>query len=89
MVDQEYSDEVIAKIEEVYALIEKEKLQAFDKNRDYIDRALRREIVSKLWGENANYQYVILDTDPAIARAAEIIKNSEEYYGLLENVSPD
>jgi len=80
----EYGEEIIKKLDELYAVVEGEKVKDFERNREHIERSLRREIVSKLWGEDANYQYVMLDTDSAIAKAFELLSDSDEYYSLLE-----
>jgi len=82
-VDLGYDSGIAEQLEMVHETVDIEKKKDFERNLDYIDRALRREFVSKLWGEDANYQYVILKTDPAIAKAVEIIKNEDEYTALL------
>lgn len=84
IVDLEYGSEVGTQIRELKAAFELEKERDFDRNREYIERSLRREIILSLWGENANYQYVILKTDPLIRKATGLILNSKEYAASLE-----
>ncbi|MCD6502305.1 S41 family peptidase [bacterium] len=78
-----YTSGVEKQFDDLRESIESEKKKDFERNRDYIDRAIRREFVSKLWGEDANYQYVVLKTDPTIAKAVEIINHEDEYAALL------
>ncbi|RKZ29393.1 phage tail protein [bacterium] len=83
-VELEYGEEVISKINDLTKAIEKEKKKELEHNRGYIERALRREIVTNLWGEDENYQYVILDTDPIIEKAVGLLVDAENYYKTLE-----
>ncbi|HHS50847.1 MAG TPA: S41 family peptidase [candidate division Zixibacteria bacterium] len=78
-----YNSEIYEHFDIIHVMIEQEKVKDFERKRDYIERGLRREFVTQVWGEKANYQYVIFDTDPAIARAVELIRNEREYFALL------
>ncbi|MGC9314917.1 MAG: S41 family peptidase [bacterium] len=84
VVDLEYGDEVQTQISELKEAFEMEKKRDYERNREYIERSLKREIVLNLWGENANYQYVILKTDDVILKAADLILNTQEYIASLE-----
>ncbi len=84
IVELEYGEEVNTQVEELKAAFQMEKERDYDRNRDYIERSLRREIVLNLWGEDANYQYVILPTDKIIQEAAQLILDTNEYYASLE-----
>jgi len=83
-IDLEYGEEVLAQIEGLRAALDSEKEKDLGRNREYIERSLKREIVLNLWGEDANYQFVILTNDPIIEQAAGIIRDSGEYYSFLE-----
>ncbi len=83
-VELKYDDSISKQLESLRQTVKVEKKKDFEKKRDYIERAIRREFVSKIWGEDANYQYVILDTDPAIAKAVEILRDKDDYYSLLQ-----
>ena len=63
--------------------IKKEKEADFIASRDYIKRAIRREIVQQLAGEKGLYEEVILKTDPGIMKAAELLKDNAEYSRIL------
>jgi carboxyl-terminal processing protease len=65
-------------------VIDKEKEADFEKSLDYIKKALKREIVSKIAGERGIYEEVILETDPSVLRAIELLKNRNEYARILE-----
>jgi len=84
IVDLEYGDEVQTQISELKEAFEMEKKRDYERNREYIERSLKREIVLNLWGENANYQYVILKTDDVILKAADLILNTQDYIASLE-----
>lgn len=80
-----YGNGVTDEINKLREAIEEEKEKDFERYREYIERALRREIVTKLWGEDATYEYVTLDTDKVIGRAMELIRDDDEYYEFLES----
>jgi carboxyl-terminal processing protease len=61
------------------SLIEKEKIADFENSRDYMKRALKREIVSKIAGQRGVYEEVILKTDRAVLSALELLKDKEQY----------
>lgn len=84
IVELEYGEEVNTQIEELKEAFQMEKQRDYERNRDYIERSLRREIVLSLWGEDANYQHVILPTDKVIQQAADLILDANEYYASLE-----
>ena len=84
VVKLEYGEDVLSSIGALQEAIEAEKKHDLDNNRDYVERALRREIVTALWGEDANYQYVILPNDPMIQQAIELIGNRDSYLSYLE-----
>jgi carboxyl-terminal processing protease len=64
-------------------LIELEKSGDFDKSKDYIYRALKREIVSKIDGQRGIYEEIILKTDQGILQAIDLLLNTEEYSRVL------
>jgi carboxyl-terminal processing protease len=68
-------------------LVRKEKEADFEKSRDYIKRAIRREVVSKIEGQRGVYEKVILNTDPSILQAIELLRNPDEYTKVLSGES--
>jgi len=65
-------------------LVEKEKEADFDKSIDYIKKAIKREIVSKIGGQRAVYKDVILKTDKAVMAAVKLMQDKAEYSRILE-----
>jgi carboxyl-terminal processing protease len=65
-------------------LVEKEKVADFEHSKDYIKRAIRRELITKLYGQRGLYEQVILKTDPAVKQALDLIRNDQEYTRVIE-----
>ncbi|UCD95419.1 MAG: S41 family peptidase [Candidatus Zixiibacteriota bacterium] len=88
VVDEEGKDSLynpaIAAFDE---LVQREKEADFEKSIDYIKRAVKREIVSKIEGQRGVYEKVILKTDASILQAIELLKNPEEYSRVLNGGS--
>ncbi|MFH2037055.1 MAG: S41 family peptidase [Candidatus Zixiibacteriota bacterium] len=64
-------------------LIEKEKEADFEKSKDYIKKALKREIVSKIAGQRGVYEEVVLKTDKTVKAAIELLQNKDGYAKAL------
>ncbi len=62
----------------------REKAKDFDTAREFIRRALRREILSSKFGTNALYEQVVLKEDPAVRAAVELLKDAGRYRSLLK-----
>ncbi|MCK4657201.1 MAG: hypothetical protein KAT85_09200, partial [candidate division Zixibacteria bacterium] len=71
-------------IEEIRALIEAEKERDFDKSSDYIRRSIKREIIRKQFGERGVYEELVLQTDPYVKKALEVLRKDDEYSKQLE-----
>lgn len=77
-------DSLFAKsIESVARLVAKEKENDFDKSKEYIKRAIKREIIAKLYGQTGLYEQMVLKTDPDVQAALNLIKNDKEYTRIL------
>jgi len=63
--------------------IEKDKIEEFDKSFDYIKRSIKRDILTKLYGEKAVYRQNVLKTDKYVQKAIEILTSPKEYAGIL------
>ena len=72
-----------AGIANLESLVEKEKQSDFDKSRDYIKRALKREVVSSISGERGVYENIVLRTDKSVQKAVEILTQPKEYTRLI------
>lgn len=70
-------------LDSMKALIELEKGKDFEKSRDYIKQAIKREVVSSISGERGVYEEIVLKDDPTVKRALEILKTPKEYSRLL------
>lgn len=70
-------------IEELETQIEKEKEADFEKSLPYITKAIKRELVANIGGQRGVYEQVILKTDPAVLKAVELLKNSQDYSTIL------
>lgn len=71
-------------IEDLRAMVEAEKQKDFDTSRDYISRSIRREVIRKQFGDKGVYEELVLESDPYVRKAIEILKQKEEYSKLLE-----
>jgi len=71
-------------LDEFADLVDKEKDADFERSMDYIKKAIKREIVSKIGGQRAVYENVILKTDPAILQAVKLMQDKAEYSKILE-----
>ncbi len=65
------------------SVIEKDKETEFTQSIDYMKRSIKRDILTRLYGENEVYQQVVLKTDPYVRKAVDIISSPKEYAGIL------
>ncbi len=72
-----------AAIANLEGLVEKEKQHDFDKSKDYIRRAIKREVVSSISGERGVYENIVLRTDKTVQKAIEILTAPKEYSRLI------
>ncbi len=70
-------------IEELRALIDQDKEDDFQESREYISRSLKREIVRKQFGERGVYEELVLQTDPYVQKALEVLREKNKYSNLL------
>ncbi len=78
------SEETMQALEQFRKQLQKEQEREFEQSHEYIVRAIRREIISKNWGEQERYRQIVLGTDPEIKKAEEIILDREEYSNYLK-----
>jgi carboxyl-terminal processing protease len=72
-----------ADFEKIREKINIEKEKEFDENIDYIKRGIKRDILTRLYGESAVYENVVLKTDPYVKKAVELLSAPEEYASIL------
>jgi carboxyl-terminal processing protease len=65
------------------ALVQAEKDADFDRSSDYIRRAIKREIVSSVYGERGVYENVLFKSDKTLLKAVEILSHEGEYSRLM------
>ena len=63
--------------------ISAEKERDFDRSKDYIRKAIQREIVSSVAGERGVYDNLILKTDNAVKEAVRVLTTPKEYGKLI------
>ena len=83
-VQDSLSEETMKQLEALKVRLEAEKEHEFARSLNYIKRAIKRELVSKLFGLKERYKQITLKSDPAIRKAVEIILNDKEYNKYLE-----
>jgi len=72
-----------ADFENIREKIEAEKKKDFDRNIDFIKRGIKRDILTRLYGESAVYENVVLKTDPYVKKAVEVLSTPDEYASIL------
>ena len=75
-------DSAIAEFEK---LLELEKESDFNKSKDYVKKAVKREIVGKIDGQRGIYEEIILKTDKAVLQAIDLLQKPDEYAQVLKS----
>ncbi|MEE9553511.1 MAG: S41 family peptidase [candidate division Zixibacteria bacterium] len=75
----DFSDE-LARIEQ---LLQSDKDDEFDRSIDYVKRGIKRDILTRLHGESAVYDQIVLKTDPYVIEAVGILVSPGEYASIL------
>ncbi|MFH1374940.1 MAG: S41 family peptidase [bacterium] len=83
IVTEDKEDLFVAITDSLQLLIEQEKHRDFDRSVDYIKRAIKREIVAGIAGQQGVYEEVVLKTDPAVKKAVEILTSEDDYARLI------
>jgi len=65
------------------AVVSAEKEADFERSTKYIKRAVKREIVSAVFGERGVYEHLLLKTDKTLLKAKEILQQPGEYTHLI------
>jgi len=81
--EKEKNEQFASAINDFEDIVEKEKESDFDASIDYIKKALKREIVSKLAGQRGVYEEIVLKTDDEVLKAVELLQNKSEYTRIL------
>ncbi len=73
---------------ELYKKIEERKEMAFEKDKEYIKRAIKREILNAYYGQEGKYEY-LTKVDEEIRKALQIIKSDDYKKILTKNAKID
>ena len=80
--EEEFGEATLQTMEMLSAKLEEEKAKDFDRNREYIEFALEREIMRKLFGDAGSYE-VSLRSDSQAQAAVELLLEEERYRSIL------
>jgi carboxyl-terminal processing protease len=80
---ESHSPNLKAKLEGLEKALEEEKENEFDKSKEYIKWKIKEEIVAKLYGREATYEYVWVKWHPEILKGIELITTPSKYQELL------
>ena len=81
--DKGDEEEFKGRLAGIDSLIEQDKDREFTRNIDYIKRGIQRDMLTRLYGESAVYEQIVLKTDPYVEKAVEILSSPEQYAGIL------
>ncbi|MCX6835607.1 MAG: S41 family peptidase, partial [candidate division Zixibacteria bacterium] len=70
-------------LEQMDGLVQAEKDADFGRSTDYIKRAIKREIISSVFGERGVYEDVLFKSDKTFLKAVEILGRPGEYSRLM------
>jgi carboxyl-terminal processing protease len=72
-------------VEQLRTAIIKDKDSEFAQSTDYIKRSIKRDILTRQYGENEVYKELVLKTDPYVKKALDILASPKEYTGILSD----
>ena len=83
-VEEEETEELFeGALEELEKLVEVEKSDDFDQSREYIERSIKRDILSSVAGQRGVYEGLILKTDKTVMKAVEILSTPGQYSDMI------
>jgi carboxyl-terminal processing protease len=71
-------------IDNLRRAIEAEKEREFEEDLPYVKKSMKRDMLTRLYGQKAVYEQVVLKTDACIQKALELLKDKEEYKKILK-----
>jgi carboxyl-terminal processing protease len=74
----EYNSGITATLQQLEKQLQDEKQKDFQRSCDYLERAIKLEIVSKIWGKEVRYEEAV-KVDPQIVAAVEILTTPGQY----------
>jgi len=82
--EMDKTDDYSSLIESLENQIELDKALLFDESSDYIKRSIKRDILTKLYGEKAVYRQNVLKTDKYVLKAVEMLTAPQDYASILQ-----
>ncbi len=70
-------------LKDMDALVQSEKDADFGRSQDYIRRAIKREVISSVFGERGVYEDILFQSDKTVLKAKEILTQPGEYSKLI------
>lgn len=70
--------------ERIRASIEEIKEREFNESLDQIKKSIKRDILTKLYGEKALYEQVVLKNDKYVQKALEVLQDKKIYASILK-----
>lgn len=77
-------DALASSFDQMQSAMTAAKEKDFDASRDYIRRAIKREILLKLYGQKGYYEQSVFKDDPFVKKALEVLTNKPEYEKILK-----
>jgi carboxyl-terminal processing protease len=75
--------QITTQIDALRQAIEKDKEKEFAQSADYIKRSIKRDILTRNFGENEVYKEIVLKTDPYVMKGVSILTSPKDYTGIL------
>jgi len=85
--EEEFDTNTFAAMDALHTRLEAEKAKDFEKNRDYIEFAIEREIKRKLFGDAGSYE-VSLRSDTQAQAAVDVLLDPARYRSILAGKEP-
>jgi carboxyl-terminal processing protease len=82
--DSKKTSEYASSVAAMRKQIELDKEQQFNESSDYIKRSIKRDILTKIFGEKAVYRQILLKNDPYVDKAVSLLTSPKEYTTILE-----
>ena len=79
---QEFNANTLAMLDQLGTALDAEKSKDFDKNLDYIEFEIEREIMSKMFGTEGRYEVTLRDDIQAQA-AIDLLLDQERYHAII------
>jgi carboxyl-terminal processing protease len=82
--EEKKENEYAKPLADIRAQIELDKERQFNQSLDYIQRSIKRDILTNLYGEKAVYRQILLKKDPYVDKAVSVLTSPQEYSAILE-----